>query len=52
MKAVAKAPVIGTIKLLLVKVEGPGNDSWVKPGEASDPRRSNKKSNGGNTNAH
>jgi len=32
MKAVAKAPVVGTIKLLLNKVEGPGNDSWVKPG--------------------
>lgn len=32
VKAVAKAPVIGSIKLLLYKVEGPGNDSWVKPG--------------------
>lgn len=29
VKATAKAPVIGTIKLLLDKVEGPGNDSWV-----------------------
>lgn len=29
IKAVAKAPVIGSIKLLLYKVEGPGNDSWV-----------------------
>jgi len=34
VKAVAKAPVIGTIKLLLYKVEGPGNDFWVKPGKA------------------
>jgi len=52
VKAVAKAPVIGTIKLLLYKVEGPGNDSWVKHGKAPDPQRSNKISNGGNTNAH
>jgi len=35
LKAVAKAPVIGSIKLLLNKVEGPGDDSWVKPGESA-----------------
>lgn len=29
VKAIAKAPVIGTIKLLLDKVEGPGNDAWI-----------------------
>lgn len=52
VKAVAKAPVIGSIKLLLYKVEGPGNDSWVEPGAASDRQRSNKKSNGGDPNAH
>jgi hypothetical protein len=34
-KAVAKAPIIGSVKLLLDKVEGPGNDSWVKNGRAS-----------------
>ena len=37
VKAMAKAPVIGTIKLLLDKVEGPGNDAWV--GERSQTGR-------------
>lgn len=32
IKAVAKAPVIGAIKLLLDKVEGPGDDFWIKRG--------------------
>ena len=49
VKATAKAPVIGSIKLLLDKVEGPGDDSWIK---ASGTQRDNKKNNGGNTNAH
>jgi hypothetical protein len=29
-KATAKAPVIGTIRLIIDKVEGPGDDFWVK----------------------
>jgi hypothetical protein len=41
VKAMAKAPVIGTIKLLLDKVEGPGNDAWVKGrAQAGQPRTS------------
>ncbi|MDO9543076.1 MAG: DUF3108 domain-containing protein [Kiritimatiellia bacterium] len=36
VKAIAKAPVVGTIKLLLDKVEGSGNDFWVKCSTASD----------------
>lgn len=32
LKALAKAPVIGAIKMLLSKVEGPGDDFWVKGG--------------------
>ena len=38
MKAIAKAPVIGTIKLLLNKVEGPGNDSWVTASQTTDKK--------------
>ncbi len=52
VKAVAKAPVIGSIKLLLYKVEGPGNDSWIKAGKLSGSRRGKKNTNGGNTNAY
>jgi hypothetical protein len=38
VKAVAKAPVIGSIKLLLYKVEGPGNDSWVSAIQKTDKK--------------
>jgi len=37
VKAMAKAPVIGSIKLRLDKVEGPGDDSWIHPGKIEQP---------------
>lgn len=47
VRAVAKAPVIGSIKLLLYKVEGPGDDAWVKI-----ENRAGKSTSGVNTNAN
>lgn len=47
VRAVAKAPVIGSIKLLLYKVEGPGDDAWVNI-----ENRAGKSTSGGNTNAN
>lgn len=38
IKAVAKAPVVGTIKLLLDKIEGPGNDAWVTAIQTADKK--------------
>lgn len=38
VKALAKAPVVGTIKLLLSKVEGPGNDSRVTAIQTTDKK--------------
>jgi len=38
VKAIAKAPVIGSIKLLLDKVEGPGDDSWVTAIQTTDKK--------------
>lgn len=32
VRAIAKAPVIGTIRLLIDRVEGPGEDYWTHPG--------------------
>ncbi|MBU4366015.1 MAG: DUF3108 domain-containing protein [Verrucomicrobia bacterium] len=32
VRATAKAPVIGTIRLLIDRVEGPGDDYWTHPG--------------------
>ena len=32
VRATAKAPVIGTIRLLIDRVEGPGEDYWTHPG--------------------
>lgn len=54
IKATAKVTVVGTVKLLLDKVEGPGNDFWVKHSTSSrsDRPRTNKTSNGGKTNAN
>jgi len=52
VKAVAKAPVVGTIKLLLDKVEVPGNDSRVKQNASSGQPQINKENNGGNPNAN
>lgn len=52
VKAVAKAPVVGSIKVLLVKVEGPGNDRWVESGKASGRQKVGKNIIGGETNAH
>lgn len=51
VKAIAKAPVIGTIKLLLDKVEGPGDDFWVKHNVLSAQAKIKKENNGGDTNA-
>lgn len=33
VRAVAQAPVIGTIRLLIDRVEGPGDDYWTHPGD-------------------
>ena len=38
VKAVARAPVIGSFKLLLNNVEGPGNDSWLKASRPADKK--------------
>lgn len=50
LKALAKAPVMGTIKLYLSKVEGPGNDAWVKGPETGNRDRTNLTGNRGGTN--
>lgn len=50
-KAIAKAAVIGTIRMILEKVEGPGDDFWIKH-ELPDQSHLSKTSNGGSTNAN
>lgn len=35
VRATAKAPVIGTIRLLIDRVEGPGDDFWTHPGDTN-----------------
>ncbi len=52
VKAVAKAPVIGTIKLLLDKVEGPGNDVWVRGRSQTGRPPAGKRSKGDRQNAN
>jgi hypothetical protein len=52
VRAVAKAPVIGSIKLLLYKVEGPGNDAWIKAEKTSRPRQGETHAKGGDANEH
>lgn len=52
VKAIAKAPVIGSIKLLLDKVEGPGNDSWVKRGAPAGRSRTGATKKGGGPDAN
>jgi len=42
VRATAKAPLIGTIQLLIDRVEGPGDDFWTHPGDrkfSQAPRR-------------
>ncbi len=38
VRAIAKAPVIGTIRLLIDRVEGPGDDYWKHPGNTNYPQ--------------
>lgn len=38
VRAMAKAPVIGTIRLLIDRVEGPGDDYWTHPGDTNYPQ--------------
>ena len=35
VRATAKAPIIGTIRLLIDRVEGPGDDYWTHPGNTN-----------------
>jgi hypothetical protein len=39
VRATAKAPVIGTIRLLIDRVEGPGDDYWTRPGNPNYPQK-------------
>ncbi|MCX6993408.1 MAG: DUF3108 domain-containing protein [Kiritimatiellaeota bacterium] len=38
VRATAKAPVIGTVRLLIDRVEGPGDDYWTHPGNTNYPQ--------------
>ncbi len=38
VRAIARAPIIGTIRLLVDHVEGPGDDYWTHPGDAKYPQ--------------
>ncbi|MDD5677206.1 MAG: DUF3108 domain-containing protein [Kiritimatiellae bacterium] len=38
VRATAQAPVIGTIRLLIDRVEGPGDDYWTHPGDTNFPQ--------------
>jgi|GEM_PF-388131 len=38
VRATAQAPIIGTIRLLIDRVEGPGDDYWTHPGNTNYPQ--------------
>ena len=39
VRATARAPIIGTIRLLIDRVEGPGDDYWTHPGDKNYPQK-------------
>jgi len=48
VRATAKAPVIGTIRLLIDRVEGPGDDYWTHPGNPNYTQKTRKPAEGPN----
>jgi hypothetical protein len=42
VRATARAPIIGTIRLLIDRVEGPGDDYWTHPGNPDYPQKARK----------